>query len=817
MKDVNDSKLTLTRRDFLKWSAGTAVAAGVLKRPLPDVVGDGSSLPDWDRGIEAVVPSACLLCPAGCGIRVRTVDQRAIGIEGNPLHPITRGGICAKGLSGLHALYSPERIQTPLKKVGGRDSEQWQAISWDEAIQDVSQHLADLRKAGIAERLVVLDGRPFGLMGQLIQRFAQSYGTPNHIEDFYGDGMPAVIYAAQGIRGLPAYDFAHSNYVLSFGASLMDAGWSPTGFARQYGEFRQGKRERRGRLVQVDTRLSVTAAKADQWIAIRPGTYGALALGLAYVILKEELYDQDFVAENTAGMDLWKDVVMEEGRPEQASAVTGIPIDVILNVAREFASARPSVAVGGYEASSGTAGFYAGLGIYALNALVGSIDAPGGIRFEVPPAYPKEELKPDDLAQKSLAKPQLGRANAVGTLAECHPFSVWKEISGGVPYPIDALLLYYSNPVHSHPNPAATREALKKIPFIVSFSPFLDETTEMADYVLPDLTYLERWQDAPHPSLAGGPAVSIAQPVVKPVFENRHTGEALMAIAQAVGGPAAVALPWKTYEEYLKWGFTSVFDSHAGTPFVTQLELDEVRRLEEAGFSRPAADTFEDFWSAVVKAGGWVDPGYSYHEWTRIFQTPARKFEFVSGTLRAAYESTFADAAKKTGETVEAARRRLLGEWGLAAKDDRLYMPHDESPPAPPDSSLTLTLYKPYTLSTGSLCNLPYLYEILGFLVYSQWEGWLEIHPDDAARLHLEDKEEVFLRVQDRRWKTRVRVYRGAAPGVVNAPFGFGHTAYSAFAQGVGSNAFELVRDIVSPLNGLPDLRVAGVQIEKGG
>ncbi len=808
--------MKITRRDFLKWSGGTAIASGILHRPVTSVLQADEPSADWPAGVESIIATACTLCPAGCGILVRKVDGRAVSIEGNPLHPITRGGICAKGLSGLHILYSPERIQTPLKKVGDREIGQWQSISWEEAIQAVVERLKEFRGQGVSHGLVFLNGRPFGLMHRLIQRFTQAYGTPNHIADFYGDGMRSVIYAMQGIHSLPGYDFAHSNYILSFGASLMDAGWSPVGFARAYGEFRQGRNRRRGKFVQVDTRFSATAAKADEWVPINPNGYAALALGIAYVIVKEGLIQQDFIRNYTDGFEEWKDVVLEQGRPERVSSVTGIPVDIIFRVAREFATRSPAVAVAGYEASSGTSGFYAGMCIHSLNALVGSIDIPGGVRFEPSPPFPHLEITLDEMAKKSLSYPRIDSTKSIDSISESQPYTLSQVILSSAPYSVNALFLYYSNPVYSHPNPSLFREAMQKVPLIVSFSPFMDETTSLSDFVLPDHTYLERWQDVPYISNTGTPVVSIAQPVVKPLYHTRHTGDVLLSLARAIGDEAANAFPWETYEDYLKWNFQEIYESRSGTPFVPPLELEEIQRLESAGFAKLPYASFDEFWDAVKKYGGWVDPVYFYNEWTRIFQTPSRKFEFVSDILRSAFESAF-QKERKMGQTVEEARERLLTNWKISARGNRLYMPHDEPPSIAGEGELLLNPFKPYTLSTGSLCNLPFVYEILGFLVNSQWECWVEMHPEDAEKLNLRDGEKILLIKGEKQWECKVRIYPGALPGVVNLPFGFGHKAYSDFSKGMGVNAFDLLDNSASPLTGLPELYTQKVRIGKAG
>src|SRR5215204_312524 len=370
----------MKRRDFLK-TGGIAGTAGLIldgcgkpQQLIPLLVSEDRFVP----GEEGWVRTLCQQCSAGCGITVRVMQGesiRTIGgqqkrvkavqakkIEGNPEHPISMGGTCARGQAGVQVLYHPDRIQTPLKLSGPRGSGQYQPISWKEAQQLL---VAQLQQQAAPDAIALLTGRRNrGTLGTIVERFAAGLGTPHVVA--YDPFDPAPIRKAMelvtGVSRLPAVDFANANYLLSFNANLFETFLSPVRNIYSYGHMRQGRPGIRGTFVQAEPRLSQTAACADQWLPIRPGTEGLLALAMAHVIVSEKLYDAEFVTQSTAGFNEWS-AGLGEYAPEKIAAQIDVPAAAIQRVAREFATRRPSVAVGdSRDVSSLTA-------IYALNAL----------------------------------------------------------------------------------------------------------------------------------------------------------------------------------------------------------------------------------------------------------------------------------------------------------------------------------------------------------------------------------------------------------------------------------------------------------------
>ena len=301
----------------------------LLPQPLPPAIflkgpkiGAASSTeePPYGTVSEKWINTSCLNCPARCATRVRVVDGKAVRIAGNPLSRVSEGENCPRSHIGLQVLYNPDRIKSPLKRTNFQKGKGidpgWAPISWDQALKEVGSRLKALREKREAHKLLLLYGLNTISSEDLINRLATAYGTPNVVsrEGLENEAEKAGEWMADGHYTSSAYDLDNTNYILSFGASIIESQKPLARNLRMWGKIRRD-RPLRAKVVVIDPRYSITAAKADQWIPINPGTDAALAMAIANVIVSEGLYDQDFVQNWTSGFDEYKNLVLRDYRP----------------------------------------------------------------------------------------------------------------------------------------------------------------------------------------------------------------------------------------------------------------------------------------------------------------------------------------------------------------------------------------------------------------------------------------------------------------------------------------------------------------------
>jgi anaerobic selenocysteine-containing dehydrogenase len=788
MEGEQEKMTKFNRRDFLKLVGAGTAAAGLaeLGRRAPIfsalIPTDQPQVPLGER----TAVSICRLCAGGCGLSARVVDGRVVKLDGNPFHPNNQGRLCPKGQAGLQVLYDPDRIKYPMRREGERGSRQWKQISWDEALNEVADKLLEMREAGYPERFVFLHDGKRGPTSDLIARFCRAFGTPNDVPSprYSADGMGLAHLLTQGWNDHAAYDWENTNYLLCFGGAFLEA-WQPlVRQLRAYSRMRRGRPGQRAKIVQIESRASVTATKADEWIPINPGTEGALALGMAHIIVRDELYDEAFISEHALGFEDWTDeagqahigfrtpVMRDDYAPERVAEVTGIAAHTIERIAREFAAARPAAVAAG-DVSGYSNSFYSQWAIQALNALVGSIDVPGGVMRQVePPLAPWVEPTLDEVAAQGLSRP---RADGAGTdvflLAESVPHALTQA-----PYPIEVLFLYHANPMYDDPPGLDWKAALEGIPLVVSFSPYLDETSEHADLLLPDCTYMEKWfLEVLEPSL-GYPAVGLGQPVVDPLYDTRNTADVLIELAQAIGGSLAAAMPWNDFVAALKERVQGLYQAEIGMPSAETME------------------TFEEFWAELQSRGVWYEQPYEFGQWERVFATPSGKFEFASQILK-----------------------ERLEVLGIPFEDEDL-LPRYQAPDFEGDETeypFHLRTFKMVTYTERWGANIPWMQEIYGLHVQEKWDNWVELNPETAHELGIHDGDRVRVESSWGSIELRARLWPGTPSEVVSIPLGQGHTAGGRWAENRGANPNELVAPLTDPLSGELATQSTRVRVRK--
>lgn len=781
---------TISRRQFLQGSAafvGSALALGAFQTLLASDSQRAQAQADAARvveGEEKTVATACLLCPSACGMIARVVNGRVVKLEGNPLHPINNGALCPKGQAALELLYNPDRVQEPLRRVGERGANQWAPITWDDALQLIAERLQKLRAEQRPQQMVFLYSQARGQLRALIERFTAAIGSPNVVasDSLNIEATRLAFWLTQGVYDLPAYDLENSQYILAFGANLLEAGPNPQRMITGYAYGRRG-RPNRSKVVYIDPRQGITGNKADEWIPIQPGTDGALALGMAHVIIRSGLFDQDFVRNYAFGFedftdDKGKDIpgfktlVLKEYDPDRVAKITGVPAGTIARLAGEFATSRPSVAIlpgkGGLLNGS-VNGLYTAMAILALNALVGAIEAPGGILtqryFECPAWSP---LPDDAVAAKGRQAERVDGAGKVYPLARHAYQSVAERILAG--YSVDTLFLYNANPMYECPgDPERWRNALDKVGLIVAFGSFIDETAAYADLILPEPTFLERYQDDVIEGL-GYPGAALRQPVIEPLYNTRHTGDVLLRLAQQVGGVVARAFPWASFEQLLQ------------------------ERLADIGTT----------WEGLKELGAWHTPPYEFAP-----RGVATWLKTIVGRDRvlAPRDGRFDFYSRELACQLSAASDEQFKAWGISASGSARFIPHHESVNyhgAAEEFPFVLNVVTLMSLGPYSAAaNLPTLQEIVGMPLGESWDAWVEMNPESAAAHGLRDGDPVWVETSFGGLRSHLRLVPGLRPDVINIPYNQGHSAVGRWAKGRGISGVELLASQSEPLTGL--------------
>ena len=589
--------MKVDRRSFLSFILGGA--AGTALSPLPWKLTDDLAIwtQNWpwtpvpEKGEISYVTSACTLCPGGCGILVKKSAERVIKIEGLKGHPINDGGLCILGLAGAQLLYGPTRIRTPLKRINGG----WQKISWQDAIAEVVAKLMQLRVNGSAHKVACVAGSDRGTVPGLLNRFLTVYGSPNFIRTpSIWDSYELTLYLTQGTRSMAGFDIENADFILSFGSGLIE-GWGSPGYMLR---AKSMLRKKDGRMDQIESRLSKTAAKSDHWISIKPGTEGALALSLAHVIIKEGLYNREFVDGYTAGLSARYQRMIDGFPPEIVSRTTGVSTGTIVALARDFAGARRPLAICGQGQGHLPGELQEFLAVHTLNALVGNINRPGGIWAVPEPDYIDwPELEMDAVASEGFQQP---RVDGAGSIQYPNARYLLNRLPGVInasqESPVELLFVSSANPVFSLQDTASVKKAFEKISMKVSFSSYMDETTAMADLVLPNHVFLERFEDVPAASGFPKPVIGLAKPVVEPLYNTRHVGDVIIQMAKELGHNIGAAFPWADYATCLE-------------------------------------ETLGDKWDALVEEGYWVDNEFDGKDWANAFETDSAKFEFTNSEI----------------------------------------------------------------------------------------------------------------------------------------------------------------------------------------
>jgi molybdopterin-containing oxidoreductase family iron-sulfur binding subunit len=725
----------MDRRGFFRLvgvSGAAAAAAGCGKTTeaiLPYVVPPEHIVP----GVATWFATVCRECPAGCGVLAKSREGRIVKLEGNPDHPVNRGALCAMGQAGLLSTYDPDRIPGPRV----REGESWRPLTVADAQKLLVDRVAAARQAGTG-RIAMLTQLETGSLGRLADEWLKAVGGRPRIayETFANEELRAASQTVFGLDAIPYHAFEDAKTILSLGADFLETWVSPVGYAGAVRRAHALREDRAARVIHVEPRYSMTAANADEWVASLPGSEAVIALALLRLVL-ESRQAPPLPAKEVEALTAAVRTVDVEAAAKQS----GVPAATLRRLAASLATGTPSLVVSGGVAVSGAGGVDAATAVNLLNYALGNLGRT--VRFGPNASLQRASRYADVLA--------LTRAMARG------------EIS--------VLIVKDANPAFTLPTRAAFAEALAKVPFVVSLSSHLDETTARAHLVIPDLTPLESWGDySPREGVWG-----LMQPAMGPVPRIGPTN------------PDVIDLPqFKPVRDLVGRKLPEAFPG-VETQAAGDLLLDTGRVLvagsEKTLFqAKTFADYLRESWRARAKS---VAP-------------------------KAAFDAFWEDALRRGGYWADVPTAKVALRAGVKVSAE---VPALEGGATDP----VLLVVPSSRFHDGRGANKVWLHEAPDPMTQVVYASWVEVPAELARSLAVRTGD--VLRVESPHGSLEAPAYVSdtLAAGTVAIPTGLGHTAYGRFAQGVGQSPYALLPAEPAPGSGGRRWLSVRVRLQKTG
>jgi len=561
---------------------------------------------------EKVIKTVCSLCYCACGVLVRVKDGKVVELKGDPGHPNNKGSLCPKGLAGIELLYHPDRLNYPLKRAGERGECKWQRISWDEALDTISDKLKEIKERYGPEAICIANGAGLYANIGIIGYFSSLLGTPSRLHVGHICFLPACM-AARATIGYPTPitnteivvdEALNSSCILLWAANPKFASPYPVG----EGIF-DLKKKKETKLIVVDPYPTDYAKMADLWLQIRPGTDDALALGMLNVIINEELYDKEFVQDWCVGFDELKKHV-QQYPPEKVSEITWIPEKDIIAAARMFSQTKPACTVQRVSLDHSYNSVQTSRAVLILTAICGNFDMKGGnlLPTHLSPVSEfywaaQQDRLPQDVLEKRIGAKQFPVSSGPNALLGfIQPFLWADAVLTGKPYKVRALVSSANNSLLQMQDTRKVWKALQNLDFSVTLELFMTPQAELSDIVLPVSSWLEREGIRGQPEYLQ--VISLQHKAVEPLYERWDDTDIFIELAKRMG----LDIPWQTVEEFtderLKAKGTT-FQELEGQNFIT--EPKEYERPKKGKYSFPTPSKKVELYSSFLKDYGY-DP-----------------------------------------------------------------------------------------------------------------------------------------------------------------------------------------------------------------
>jgi thiosulfate reductase/polysulfide reductase chain A len=539
--------MTINRRKFIQIGSAAIGGAAVASGATTEWFGlDKSKTHKPDTDGDKVVATFCELCFWKCGVLAHVKDGKVTKITGNPDHPLSRGRLCPRGAGGTGLLYDPDRLKTPLIRVQERGEDVFREASWDEALDKIAEGMLKIKEEHGPEAMALFY---HGFGGSWLKHLFKGYGTPNVTAPSYAQcrgprdvGFETVF--GEGVGSPERVDMENSDAIMLIGSHIGENMHNT-----QVQDFSRAI-DRGAKIIVVDPRFSVAASKAAKWLPIKPGTDIALLLSIMHVLIKENLYDKEYIDNYAFGFDQLKAHVADK-TPEWGYVRTGIKPEDIIETARILGGAKPATVIHpGRRVTWYGNDSQRSRSIAMVAALLGAWGRKGGYPMPTPMSVPKyPDVKPfakHDMRPKADRPKEGDYPFSAGTVLASGVLDA--TIPGGSIYDIKGWFVYGTNLITTMPNRAKTLKAIEQLDFMVAVDVLPAEICGWADVVLPEATYLERWDDL-HAAAYKEPYVALRQPAVEPLGESKPGWWIAKELGKRLG--LEEHFPWESGEQYV--------------------------------------------------------------------------------------------------------------------------------------------------------------------------------------------------------------------------------------------------------------------------
>ena len=803
-------QVEVSRRRFLQGTVamsvagGTAISATSLFASGHSKSQNNSSLPEsittkTGQAKEVKnIPTLCEMCVNKCAAIARVEDGIVTKLNPNPMFPKSKNMLCPRGNAGIQALYDPDRLKYPLIRIGEKGEGKFKRVSWDEAFKYITEKTTKILDEEKDNRSSFLFCAGEGMAEHTFKTFYQAFGSSNWLN--HASICLQTVASGYGVTiGVyPQADLDNAEYIIMAGANRAEAIVTPDTmdlFKRTKGKG--------AKLICVDPRFTNTAAKADKWLAIKPGTDLAFVLALTYVTLTEELYDKDYVEKHFNGFAEYRKHVVTNGyTPAWASEITGLKAKDITKIAREFMAHAPkAIYYPGRRSTFAQNDFQLRRAMAIFQGLGGGIDTKGGLIFgnkiklkgheSLIPMYDKAKSRA--VAKKKDAKIGEAGYDDCAVVSGGGSWLGWRNrfLNGTMPYKVRGMFCYKHNPMMNMPNTAKTAQMLKKMELLVCIDTMPSDTVMYADVVLPECTYLERTDPV---KTFGGVEPSIAQrnKVVDPLFETKPVNEILRGLTAQLSKPLFDIT--KKYDEEVQDGIAETSEEEY---YKTEFDMSKIYAHDQEEINHHAVHEYHGAAEALEKYGVYypkMDLYYKqlsanvhqyYPEKEKFYSVQGGKLKTPSGKLECNLESL-------AGKGIEA-----MPTW----KDEYNF--------SVPKGKFRLITGRHAQFTQSGTANNVALRDLMP-------ENYIWINKRVAKKRGIEfgDKLEVSSKVGS----TVIRAYptEKIAPDQVFFIHGFGEESSAlTWAYKNGGNDNAVIEDVLEPVYGAAAMHETNVEIRK--